>query len=270
VTEQCSAAIHHLITNAVFNLTSDIMMLCIPLPLLVTSQLPRTRKLILCVLFSLGTFVIMCALLNKYYSFAHPFSPMWEFWYIREASTAILVANMPICWPLLRRVFNLKAFNGNSSGAQLSTARSKSIPIATTYSSRGGNIARKGQSSVGGETEIGSRDRDERDMKGGGKGDVSWWERNDSGLSKTESEEYIIGNGKKDVPLQIWESRRVDVESGSFEGVARERDLRKDQVRIYDGVGRGGKGTGEFESTVRIEAGSARKISMGSLGRGDR
>ena len=129
---------------------------------------------------------------------------------------------------------------------------------------------RKGQSSVGGDTEIGSRDRDERDMKGGGKGDVSWWERNDSGLSKTESEEYIIGNGKKDVPLQIWESRRVDVESGSFEGVARERDLRKDQVRIYDGVGRGGRGTGEFESTVRIEAGSARKISMGSLGRGDR
>ena len=129
---------------------------------------------------------------------------------------------------------------------------------------------RKGQSSVGGEAEMGSRDRDESDIKGGGKGDVSWWERNDSGLSKTESEEYIIGNGKKDVPLQIWESRRVDVESGSFEGVARERDLRKDQVRIYDGVGRVGRGMGEFESTVRIEAGSARKTSMGSLGRGDR
>merc|ERR1712093_67633 len=65
---QCSAAIHHLITNAVFNITSDIMMLCIPLPLLIASQLPKANKLILCVLFSLGIFVILCAVLNKYYS----------------------------------------------------------------------------------------------------------------------------------------------------------------------------------------------------------
>ncbi|KAK0111730.1 hypothetical protein ONS95_002071 [Cadophora gregata] len=55
---QCSAAIHHLITNAVFNITSDVMMLCIPLPLLIASQLPKANKLILCVLFSLGVFVV--------------------------------------------------------------------------------------------------------------------------------------------------------------------------------------------------------------------
>lgn len=40
---QCSAAIHHLITYAVFNISSDILMLFIPLPLLVTSQLPRKK-----------------------------------------------------------------------------------------------------------------------------------------------------------------------------------------------------------------------------------
>jgi hypothetical protein len=245
------------------------MMLCIPLPLLITSQLPRTRKLILCVLFGLGIFVIMCALLNKYYSFAHPFSPMWEFWYVREASTAVLVANMPMCWPLLRRIFNLKAFNGNSSAAQFSTARSKSIPIATTYSNQGGGKKVLGISRSGGETEMSSQDREERGMKGRGKGDISWWERNDSGISKTESEEYIIGNGRKDVPLQIWESRRVDVESGSFEDAAQERDLRMEQAMIYNGVGRGGR-IGEFESTVRIEAGSARNASTGSLRRSER
>ncbi len=41
--EQCSAAIHHLITNAVFNISSDLMMLCIPIPILISSQLPRAK-----------------------------------------------------------------------------------------------------------------------------------------------------------------------------------------------------------------------------------
>lgn len=87
--------------------------------------------------------------------------------------------------------------------------------------------------------------------KTGKKGDVSWWER-DHGM-RSESEEYIVGTGKKDVPLEIWESRRVDVESGSVEGLnGSERDLKKEQVRIYDGVGI--RGQGEFESTVHIEA----------------
>ncbi|KUJ14456.1 uncharacterized protein LY89DRAFT_139975 [Mollisia scopiformis] len=163
--EQCSAAIHHLITNAVFNISSDIMMLCIPIPLLIKSQLPRANKIILCGLFGLGIFVILCAVLNKYYSFAHPFSPMWEFWYIREASTAVLVANMPMCWSLMRRIFNLRAFSGLSSS---NGQRSKSLPIATVYS---GAVSR----ARGGGTKDGSRvmvskvDRNETSN--------SWWDR---------------------------------------------------------------------------------------------
>jgi len=40
---QCSAAVHHLIVNATLNISSDVMMLCIPLPLLITSKLPRAK-----------------------------------------------------------------------------------------------------------------------------------------------------------------------------------------------------------------------------------
>jgi len=251
--EQCSAAIHHLITNAVFNLSSDIMMLCIPLPLLITSKLPRTKKLILCILFSLGIFVILCAVLNKYYSFAHPFSPMWTFWYIREASTAILVANMPMCWPLLRRIFNLKAFNGVSS-SNGPRSGSKSVPIAKTYSSKATKIGNRGSME---ENQLSSFKSSQRT----GRGDVSWWERNDGGLSATESEEYIVGNSKKDVPLEIWQSRQVDVERGGVD--AREdgpRDLRREQVKIYDGTGI--RGPNEFESTTTIRA-APRSIVIG-------
>jgi hypothetical protein len=40
---QCSAALHHLIVNACLNISSDLLMLSVPLPLLITSKLPRTK-----------------------------------------------------------------------------------------------------------------------------------------------------------------------------------------------------------------------------------
>lgn len=41
--EQCASYYNHLITSTVFNISSDLMMLCIPLPLLVRSRLPWKR-----------------------------------------------------------------------------------------------------------------------------------------------------------------------------------------------------------------------------------
>jgi hypothetical protein len=108
---QCNALINHRITNAVFNISSDLVMLCIALTLFLRTLLPLKRKLILCGIFSLGIFVILAAVLNKYYSFKMPYEPTWIFWYIRESSTAILVANLPFTWTLLRKLFNLGAFD---------------------------------------------------------------------------------------------------------------------------------------------------------------
>lgn len=110
---QCNALINHRITNAVFNISSDIIMLCIALPMFIRSLLPLKRKLILCCIFSLGIFVILAAVLNKYYSFTRAYEPTWIFWYCRESSTAILVANLPFTWTLLRKLFNLGAFDAN-------------------------------------------------------------------------------------------------------------------------------------------------------------
>jgi hypothetical protein len=75
------------------------------------SQLPWKRKFILCCVFSLGIFAIIAAVLNKYYSFTRPYEPTWINWYVRESSTAVLVANLPFTWTLLRKVFNLGAFD---------------------------------------------------------------------------------------------------------------------------------------------------------------
>jgi hypothetical protein len=226
------------------------MMLCIPLPLLITSRLPRTKKLLLCILFSLGIFVIMCAVLNKYYSFAHPFSPMWTYWYIREASTAIMVANAPMCWTLVRRIFNVKGFLHQTS--EVTGKANKSVPVAATYGAGTADGTMNGKV-LAGKGGI---------VSGGGKGEISWWER-ESRLGRTESEEYIVGdpNGRKDVPLEIWESREVDVERGSLT-VEEDKGMRT-MDRMFDGKGH------EYESTVVIEAigkntnGSGRKASVG-------
>ncbi|KAF2202533.1 hypothetical protein GQ43DRAFT_439629 [Delitschia confertaspora ATCC 74209] len=130
---QCNALTHHRITNAVFNISSDIIMLGIALPMFIRSLLPLKRKLILCCIFSLGIFVILAALLNKYYSFTVPYQPAWVYWYVREASTAILVANLPFTWTLLRKLFNLSAFDEEHP------------PPATYHSARtaGGRTQRK-------------------------------------------------------------------------------------------------------------------------------
>lgn len=108
---QCNALINHRITNAVFNISSDLIMLCIALPMFIRSLLPWKRKLILCCIFSLGIFVIIASALNKYYSFIFPYQPTWIFWYCRESSTAILVANLPFTWTLVRKLFKVGAFD---------------------------------------------------------------------------------------------------------------------------------------------------------------
>ncbi|KAI1486458.1 hypothetical protein F5X96DRAFT_654959 [Biscogniauxia mediterranea] len=112
---QCSAATNHLITNAVLNISSDLMIIVIPMPVFMKAQLPLRRKMILCGVFALGVFTILSAILNKYYSFTEPFGSAWTFWYIRESSTAIITANLPFTWTLLQRVFHLQSFIAKSS-----------------------------------------------------------------------------------------------------------------------------------------------------------
>jgi hypothetical protein len=112
---QCATYQHYSITQAVFNISSDAVMFAIPIPLLVRAQLKRRRKFLLLGVMSLGLFTIVAAILNKYFNFASPLTTTYQIWYIREASTAIYVANLMCWWPLLRKIFGLKAFQYNSN-----------------------------------------------------------------------------------------------------------------------------------------------------------
>ncbi|KAK4555605.1 hypothetical protein LTR86_007358 [Recurvomyces mirabilis] len=111
---QCSAATNHLITNAVLNLTSDLIMIAIGLPMFLRLKLPMKKKVPIVGIFSLGLFVILAAILNKVYSFSQPFGSLWTYWYVRESSTALLVANLPFVWTFWRRVTGMTSVDGKS------------------------------------------------------------------------------------------------------------------------------------------------------------
>ncbi|EFX06368.1 decarboxylase [Grosmannia clavigera kw1407] len=122
---------HHLITNAVLNISSDIMIILIPMPVFLKAGISTKKKIILCSVFTIGFFTIISAILNKYYSFHDPFGSAWVFWYIRESSTALITANLSQTWTLARRVLNLTSFSENSSISRYGPStgfRSRTLP----------------------------------------------------------------------------------------------------------------------------------------------
>jgi hypothetical protein len=133
---QCTTALHHLITNFSFNLSSDLLIMSIPLPLLLKAKMDLKRKLLLVLPFSMGLFTIICAILSKHLSFTQPFSAVWVFWYCREASTAIIVTNMPYSWALIRRAFGLKSFFGASDIGHLNSIQGLPTREASVVSSK--------------------------------------------------------------------------------------------------------------------------------------
>ncbi|CAG9974754.1 unnamed protein product [Clonostachys byssicola] len=182
----CSAETNHMITQAVFNISSDIMIICLPMPVLIQSQLPTKRKLILCSVFALGIFTIVAASLSKYYSLGSPYGTEWIFWYIREVSTAIITANLPLTWTLLQRIFGLSAFY-NSRYGKSSNPRTADATTGGRFRSAYGNLS--------------SRVRDERTPKRPDPNEIE--------ISPSSSQEQI--NGEYGLPLKIWQQREVRI-----------------------------------------------------------
>lgn len=84
------------------NISSDLLIIAIPVPMTKSLKLPTKQKIGLGLLFSMGSFVIIATILTKYYNLPDVFSTIYMFWYTREASVAIWVANLPGIWPLAR------------------------------------------------------------------------------------------------------------------------------------------------------------------------
>ncbi|KAK5072258.1 hypothetical protein LTR70_010510 [Exophiala xenobiotica] len=102
---QCASYQYYQIVNAVFNISTDIMLLAIGLPPVLKARLSIQQKLILGVVFGMGSFVIIAAILRAIYCVVPSLvSYIYMNWYFREASVAVYVTNAPAIWVLLRDI----------------------------------------------------------------------------------------------------------------------------------------------------------------------
>ncbi|KAB2570375.1 hypothetical protein DBV05_g10956 [Lasiodiplodia theobromae] len=111
--EQCSNYGNYCIMILVFNTSSDLLLMFVPIPLIWKAQMKRKKKIMLCAVFSLGLFNIVAAVLNKTYNWILPGSHVYMIWYVRESSTGIYVANATCCWPLFRKIVAATGLSGS-------------------------------------------------------------------------------------------------------------------------------------------------------------
>jgi hypothetical protein len=101
-----------------WNISSDLMLLCIPIPVIAKSQLPMKRKIILCGVLGLGILNVIIAVLNRYYNFNNPDDLAYVYFYVAEVATAVFVGNLPLCWPLFRHIVHGSSWSRDESSGQ--------------------------------------------------------------------------------------------------------------------------------------------------------
>jgi len=104
--DQCSSYQHYEIAQGSLSISSDIVIFLVAGPILIAVRLPIRQKVILLLLFGLGLFDIVAAVLTKIFCLV-PWLISYQYmnWYFREATIAMLVTNLPLIWSLLRDMF---------------------------------------------------------------------------------------------------------------------------------------------------------------------
>lgn len=114
-------------------------MLAVAIPIVARIHVPLRKKLILLLLFGMGIFVIVSAVLTKVYCLV-PWliSYVYLNWYFREATVAMLVTNLPLVWSLLRDLFPAVGSWGGSkkNSDRYNYPRTGTGPTGRTFSSR--------------------------------------------------------------------------------------------------------------------------------------
>ncbi|KAF2739210.1 hypothetical protein EJ04DRAFT_484737 [Polyplosphaeria fusca] len=212
---QCTTLENYAIVQALFNISSDLCMLAIPLPMVMSLKLPLKQKIVLGIVFSMGGFVIVAAILTKVYNLTNVYSTVYMSWYTREASVAVYVANLPGIWPLLRehiRFLRSHASYPSNSGLPRYGNLSSANPSANP--TRPVPRASKIQKSVGGVTE------DEIELSR-----PSFAKTNRSRSTNSESEERVVEEGSgwgKGFNLAVQVDKTIEVQRGSWDGAGRQ------------------------------------------------
>lgn len=108
------------------------MMLLIAVPLLLSVRLPLQQKAVLLIVFGMGIFVIVAAILTKIYCLVPSLiSYIYLNWYFREASVSIYVTNLPALWSLARDLCPPLRSWGFDSKKSLGSGNNQQWPSST-------------------------------------------------------------------------------------------------------------------------------------------
>jgi hypothetical protein len=114
-----------------WNISSDLMLLCVPIPVIAKSQLPLKRKIILCAVLGLGILNVVIAVLNRYYNFNNPDDLRYVYFYVAEVATAVFVGNVPLCWPLFRRLVHGSSWSRDASSGKTDPNKPRTRTVRT-------------------------------------------------------------------------------------------------------------------------------------------
>ena len=129
---QCWSYFNYQIIEASFNITSDILVLTVAIPIFLKLQVPLLQKAILLTIFGLGIFIIAAAILTKLYSLVPSLlTYVYLNWYCRESSVCVYVTNLPAIWSLLLDLFPALRRRGLTAKNHSDSARSRMMRAPT-------------------------------------------------------------------------------------------------------------------------------------------
>ncbi|KAF4975592.1 hypothetical protein FZEAL_7645 [Fusarium zealandicum] len=103
---KCTFKLQNFLVTTVLNVLTDAFILCIPLPMLWTLQIPFRKKLVVGLLLSSGAFVIAAAIIRVVLTVsASPSALTINGWGVRETIVGIIAVNVPALRPLFTREF---------------------------------------------------------------------------------------------------------------------------------------------------------------------
>ncbi|KAK7962984.1 uncharacterized protein PG986_003809 [Apiospora aurea] len=113
------------VTIMCLNLTTDLCILSLPIPVLAKMRTNTVRKIGLVFLFSLGAFTMVAAILRIISIFVLNQESAGALWFIREDFVAVVVTQAPMVYPLFGRQFWHTAY-GSGDGSRDETSKSRS------------------------------------------------------------------------------------------------------------------------------------------------
>jgi hypothetical protein len=138
---QCASWKKYNRLNLILNVSSDVLIVLIPISLVTRSQIKTKQKIVLCCIFGLGLIVCAFAVTNKILTLVHSGTTVWIAWYVRESGMAMVVSNFLLCWPLLRKMFpSLSTFSVHGGPAFFSEIKEDSSFAQSSFARGHGGI----------------------------------------------------------------------------------------------------------------------------------